>query len=75
MRARVHHLREVSAQLGSRFRQRFVGTEREGLAIEDGSTVLTDNYLRVKIPAGRVRNERLRVRIITNGELLEGAPV
>jgi len=75
VRARVNRLREVGAQLWRRFRQRFTGTERDGLTIEDGSTVLTDNYLRVKIPAGRRRNERVRVRVIDGGDLLEGTPV
>jgi threonylcarbamoyladenosine tRNA methylthiotransferase MtaB len=75
VRARVHRLREIGAQLWRQFRQRFAGSERDGLTIEDGSTVLTDNYLRVKIPAGRRRNERVRVRVMNSGEVLEGIPV
>ena len=34
-----------------------------GLTLEDGSLVVTDNYLKVRIPAGLTRNERVRVRV------------
>ena len=30
-----------------------MGTERPGLTLEDGSLVVTDNYLKVRIPAAR----------------------
>ena len=40
-----------------------VGTVRPGLTLEDGTLVVTDNYLKVRIPAGLERNERVRVRI------------
>jgi len=72
VRRRVQHLRSVGADLSRRFRERFVGSVREGLTIEDGSLVLTDNYLRVRIPAGRERNERVRVRILEDGDPMKG---
>jgi len=72
VRRRVRCLRGIGADLGRRFRKRFVGTVREGLTIEDGSLVLTDNYLRVRIPPGRERNERVKVRIVEDGELMRG---
>jgi threonylcarbamoyladenosine tRNA methylthiotransferase MtaB len=72
VRRRVQHLRSVGADLSRRFRERFVGSVREGLTIEDGSLVLTDNYLRVRIPAGRERNERVRVRILEDGDPMNG---
>jgi threonylcarbamoyladenosine tRNA methylthiotransferase MtaB len=72
VRRRVQHVRSVGADLSRRFRERFVGTVREGLTIEDGSLVLTDNYLRVRIPAGRERNERVRVRILEDGDPMNG---
>jgi threonylcarbamoyladenosine tRNA methylthiotransferase MtaB len=75
VRARVRRLREMGGQLSRRFRRRFAGTERNGLTIEDGSTVLTDNYLRVRIPAGRSRNERVRVRMIEWDDMLRGVVV
>jgi hypothetical protein len=40
-----------------------VGTVRPGLTIEDGSLVVTDNYLKVRIAAGLERNRRIAVRL------------
>jgi len=44
-----------------------VGTERPGLTLEDGTLVVTDNYLKVRIPAGHRRNTRVRIRLTGNG--------
>jgi len=49
-----------------------VGTARRGLTLEDGTLVLTDNYLKVRIPPGLRRNERVRVRIEEAGDTLRG---
>ena len=57
-------LREIGAVLKERFRAAQVGSVRPGLTLDDGSAVVTDNYLKVTIPAGRVRNERVQVRLI-----------
>jgi hypothetical protein len=46
---------------------------REALTIEDGTLALTDNYLRVRVPAGLSRNQRVRVRIERDGEPMSGA--
>jgi hypothetical protein len=40
---------------------------RPGLTLEDGTLVVTDNYLKVRIPAGHSRNERVRVRLTGTG--------
>ncbi len=72
VRRRVGELRAIGAALDRRFRQRFVGSVRRGLTIEDGSLVLTDNYLRVRIPRGRRRNEQVEVRILEDGEPMTG---
>ncbi len=63
IRRRGARLREMGARLSRRFRDAQVGTVRPGLTLEDGSLVVTDNYLKVRIPAGRRRNERVHVRI------------
>ena len=47
----------------ARFHASQVGTIRPGLTLEDGTLVVTDNYLKVRIPAGLPRNERVRVRV------------
>jgi threonylcarbamoyladenosine tRNA methylthiotransferase MtaB len=72
VRERGRRVREVAARLAARFRQSQVDSVRPGLTIEDGSTVVTDNYLKLRIPAGRPRNERVRVLIRSphEGELV-----
>ncbi len=68
VRERIRQLRAIGADAARRFRSRFVARELEGLTIDDGCVVLTDNYLRVKIAPGLQRNERVRVRITGDGE-------
>ncbi|MEO7274747.1 MAG: MiaB/RimO family radical SAM methylthiotransferase [Vicinamibacterales bacterium] len=63
IRVRGARLRQIGAALAQRFRAAQVGTVRPGLTLEDGTLVVTDNYLKVRVPAGRARNERVSVRI------------
>ena len=44
-RTRGRQLREIGAELARRFRHAQVGTIRTGLTVDDGSLVVTDNYL------------------------------
>jgi hypothetical protein len=60
-------MREIGAALARRFRQSQVGTIRPGLTLEDGTLVVTDNYLKVRIPPGLPRNQRVRVRVEGDG--------
>jgi len=74
-RARI--LREVGRRAADRFVAAQVGSVREGLTLEDGSLVLTDNFLKVRIPPRLPRNTRVRVRIESqalNGSV-ESTPV
>ena len=66
-RARGARVREIGSALAERFHLSQLGTERPGLTLEDGSLVVTDNYLKVRIPAGLKRNERVRVRLTGTG--------
>ncbi len=63
IRERGARLREMGAALSRRFRESQIGSIRPGLTLEDGTLVVTDNYLKVRIQPGRARNERVRVRI------------
>jgi hypothetical protein len=54
--------------------ERQLGRERPALTLDDGTVALTDNYLKVSIPAGRSRNERIRVRLLS-AEPLRGEVV
>ena len=65
LRERATRLREVGHRLTDRFVAGQVGHIRNGLTIEDGSLVLTDNYLKLRIPAGLARNRRVRVRVVS----------
>jgi threonylcarbamoyladenosine tRNA methylthiotransferase MtaB len=67
VRARGARLRAIGAQLSRRFLDAQTGTIRPGLTLEDGATVLTDNYVKVRIAGGRRRNERVRVRLDGHG--------
>jgi threonylcarbamoyladenosine tRNA methylthiotransferase MtaB len=67
VRQRGAALRAAGATLTKRFRESQINTVRPGLTLEDGTLVVTDNYLKVRIPAGHARNERLRV-LMTGAE-------
>jgi threonylcarbamoyladenosine tRNA methylthiotransferase MtaB len=67
IRERGARLRAIGADLTRRFRESQVGTVRPGLTIEDGTLVVTDNYLKVRIPAGLARNRRIAVRLDDDG--------
>jgi threonylcarbamoyladenosine tRNA methylthiotransferase MtaB len=65
IRDRGARLREIGSALTRRFRDGQVGSVRPGLTLEDGTLVVTDNYLKVRIPAGLPRNERVNVRVLS----------
>ncbi len=56
VRGRGQRVREIASALASRFRASQAGTVRRGLTLEDGTLVVTDNYLKVRIPPGLPRN-------------------
>lgn len=74
IRERARRIREISARLTAGFRDREVGTVHRALTLEDGSLAVTGNYLKLRIPVGRPRNEWVRVRVASHheGELLGG---
>jgi threonylcarbamoyladenosine tRNA methylthiotransferase MtaB len=75
IRERGSALRALGRELARRFRQGQVGAVRRGLTLEDGSLVVTDNYLKVRIAPGLARNERVSVRIDEAGETLYGSVI
>ncbi len=64
IRARARRLRERADGLRRRFEARQVGSVRPALTLGDGTPALTDNYLKVRIAPGHLRNERVRVRVV-----------
>lgn len=74
VKERCDVLRAISRRLNASFLERQVGRVRRGLTIEDGSRVLTDNYLKVAVRPGHARNQRVRV-LITAAAPLRGEVV
>ena len=74
VRERARLIRETGQRLAAAFRASQVGSVHRGLTLEDGSLVVTGNYLKVRIPPGRSRNEWVNVRLTSqhDGELLGG---
>jgi threonylcarbamoyladenosine tRNA methylthiotransferase MtaB len=63
IRERGARVRDIALALTTRFRASQVGTEHRALTLEDGSLAVTGNYLKVRIPPGKRRNEWVRVRV------------
>ena len=72
IRDRARAVRECGAGLSRRFRAAHQGSVRPGLTIDGGHVVLTDNYLKVRIPTGEPENQRVAVRITNAAEPLLG---
>jgi threonylcarbamoyladenosine tRNA methylthiotransferase MtaB len=72
IRDRGMRLRQIGAGLTRRFHASQAGTIRPALTLEDGTLAVTDNYLKVRIPPGLPRNQRVTVRISEDGDRLEG---
>ena len=60
-------LRGIGGVLSERFRSAQEGQVRPGLTLEDGTLVVTDNYVKVRIPPGLPRNQRVHVRLGGDG--------
>jgi threonylcarbamoyladenosine tRNA methylthiotransferase MtaB len=56
VRRRGQRIREIGAALAARFRASQSGSVRRGLTLEDGTLVVTDNYLKARIAPGLPRN-------------------
>jgi len=63
IRERARRARDIGRRLTERFYASQLGTIHRGLTIEDGTTVVTGNYLKVRIASGRPRNDWVHVAI------------
>ena len=75
VRERASIVRAIGRELNQRFHHAQNGSIRPGLTIEDGSLVVTDNYLKVRIAPGLARNQWVNVAITGSGDALVGAVV
>ena len=73
-RQRSDTLRIAARRLAAAFVESQVGHVRPALTIEDGTRAVTDNYIKLQIPGGRARNERVRV-LVTSGTPIRGEVV
>ncbi|PYQ69765.1 MAG: tRNA (N(6)-L-threonylcarbamoyladenosine(37)-C(2))-methylthiotransferase MtaB [Acidobacteria bacterium] len=74
IRERAQRVREIGRSLSEHFHDRQIGTTHRGLTLDDGSLVVTENYMKLRIAAAQPRNAWVRVRVTSHhdGELLAG---
>lgn len=60
-RERGRELRTIGAEMSRGFRTSQAGTARRALTVDDGSSAVTDNYLKVRLETRHARNEWIRV--------------
>jgi len=72
VRERGRRIRDIGHVLTDRFRTSQVGTVHRALTLDDGTLAVTANYLKVRIPVGRARNEWVDLRVVSSGEPLSG---
>lgn len=73
VRERSRRVRDIGQRLSGAFRDSQIGRVHRGLTIEDGSLVVTTNYLKVRVPPGHPRNQRVNVRVTSaNGAAMTG---
>jgi threonylcarbamoyladenosine tRNA methylthiotransferase MtaB len=72
VRDRGRLVREIGQRLTAKFREAQIGTTHRALTLEDGTLAVTGNYLKIRIPDGRPRNEWVNVRITGAGNPMSG---
>jgi len=72
VKERGARVRRISAMLTRRFVEAQAGTTHRALTLEDGSRVVTGNYLKVRIAPGLTRNQWVNVRITACDPELRG---
>jgi threonylcarbamoyladenosine tRNA methylthiotransferase MtaB len=72
VRERGRRIRDIGRILSDRFRDSQVGTVHRALTLEDGTLAVTGNYLKVRIPPGRRRNEWVRLQVSRIGDPMIG---
>jgi threonylcarbamoyladenosine tRNA methylthiotransferase MtaB len=75
VRDRSRMVRAIGEQLATRFRAGQMGTRHRALTIDDGSTAVTGNYLKVLLTPSRARNEWVTLRLSGSPERMVGEDV
>lgn len=63
IRERGREVRAIGEQMTRLFKQSQVGRTVRGLTVDDGQSVVTENYLKLRLPSGQARNEWVNVRV------------
>ena len=63
IRARAARLRAIGDRLSARFRASQIGKVRRALVVDDGTSVVTDNYLKLALDGPRTRNQWVDVLV------------
>lgn len=75
VKERGRRVREIGARLTRRFLDSQRGTVHRALTLEDGTLAVTGNYLKVRIPQGRRRNEWVRVQLTETSPTVSGTVI
>ena len=73
VRVRAAAVRAAGDRLSRAFRAAQVGTTRRALVVDDGTAVVTDNYLKLWLDRPRVRNEWMDVQVTSETTARAGA--
>lgn len=65
IRERGQRVRALGHEMSTSFRHAQAGTVRRALTVDDGLSAVTDNFLKVKLPAQVARNQWIDARIDT----------
>jgi threonylcarbamoyladenosine tRNA methylthiotransferase MtaB len=63
IRERARAVREIGERKASAFRRSQIGRTLRALTVDDGRSVVTDNYLKLRLEESRQRNEWVQVRV------------
>ena len=63
VRERGRETRAIGERMARRFRESQVGRTLRGLSVDDGRSVVTNNYLKLRLDLRQPRNEWVRVRV------------
>ena len=63
VRERGREARAIGERMARRFRESQVGRTLRGLSVDDGRSIVTNNYLKLRLDRRQPRNEWVRVRV------------
>jgi threonylcarbamoyladenosine tRNA methylthiotransferase MtaB len=68
IRERGREIRAIGEAMAHRFKASQVGRTLRALTVDDGQSVVTENYLKLRLDVARPRNEWVSVRVEAAGK-------